>query len=65
MITLQDTRILVTVQIVDDTQALTYALALATGAFVFVADVIEAVSFTAKVFSIGFRSLAYGLGVTV
>jgi hypothetical protein len=62
---LQDTRILVTVQIVDDTQALTYAVALATNAIVFVADVIEAVTFTTKVFSIGFKSLAYGLGVTI
>jgi len=63
MITVQDTRVLVTVQIVDDTQALTYALALATGAFAFVADVIEAVSFTAKVFTIGFKSVAWGLGL--
>ena len=62
---LQDTRILVTVQIVDDTQALTYALAIATGALQFAADVIEAVSFTAKVFTIGFKSLAFGLGVTL
>ena len=76
MITAQNTRILVTVQIVDDTRSIMFLLALATGLFEFLhrsmvalQDEIdlwaEAVSLAGKVISITGRSLAFGLGVSI
>jgi hypothetical protein len=80
MIALQDTRILITVQLIDDsaTDLMTFfffvtslfAVVARLGRFVsylngWIDDITEAVSFTVKVFDIAFKSLAYGLGVTV
>lgn len=73
------TRIAVTVVIQDDTgrvAGLLVALAALVGLLVrfgkvvtdlilLVCDVIEAVTFTAKVFTIGFKAMAWGLGVSV
>lgn len=80
MITLaHSTRIAVTIAIEDDTGrvasflvALTALVTLLVqlGQFVasvalLISDTIEAVTFTARVFSIGLKALAYGLGVSV
>lgn len=73
------TRIAVTVVIQDDTGrvagllvALTALIALlirfgkvVSDLILLVSDVIEAVTFTAKVFSIGLKAFAFGLGVSV
>ena len=79
MMTLSATKVLVTIQLVDDTNELLYFFLFVTSLFAifarigrFVAyvagwieDITEAVIFTAKVTAIAFKSLAYGLGVTV
>lgn len=73
------TRIVIRVAIDDDTgriQALLAAVALLmavatrtglalSGAALLAADVYQAADFTAKVFMIGLKSVAYGLGVTL
>lgn len=73
------TRIAVQIVIQDDTgrvAALLLALTALIGLLVrfgnfvssvalVISDAIEAVTFTAKVFSIGLKALAYGLGVSV
>jgi len=75
MTTLEVTRVLITVQLVDDTNELVYLFAFVTGLFAMLAglvayvdgwmeDITEAVTFTAKVMTIIVKSLAYGLGVT-
>jgi hypothetical protein len=65
MMTLQDTRILITVQVIDDTRSFAMALGFVIGLFTLVSDIAEAVTFTAKVFAIAFNSLAFGLGVSL
>lgn len=74
MMTLDTTRILITVQLVDDGYELAYLFAFATGLFALLAgllsyingwidDITEAASFTGKVVTIAVKSLAFGLGV--
>lgn len=78
MMTLSATKVLVTIQLVDDHgNDLIYALALVTSLFALLAsvgrfgiyvagwveDITEALVFTAKVFDIALVSLAYGMGV--
>jgi hypothetical protein len=74
MMTLRDTRILISVQLVSDTNELVYLFAFVTGLFAMLAgliayidgwldDITEAVIFTGKVVTIAAKSLAFGLGV--
>lgn len=79
MMQLAETRILITVQLIDDSADLMtffffatslFAILAGVGRFVaycrgWVEDITAAVIFTAKVFDIAFVSLAYGLGVRI
>jgi hypothetical protein len=75
MMTFDTTRVLITVQLVDDGYELAYLFAFVTGLFAMLAgliayidgwieDITEAVIFTGKVVTIAVKSLAFGLGVT-
>lgn len=74
MMILRDTRILISVQLVDDGYELMYLFAFVTSIFALLAafigyvygwidDISEAATFTSKVVSIAAKSLAFGLGV--
>ena len=79
MLTLETTRIAVQIVITDDAGELAYLLLIVTNLFAilasmarfvfyvtgWVSDITEAIVFTFKLFTIGFKSLAYGLGVTI
>lgn len=74
MMTLRDTQILISVQLVDDGYELMYLFAFVTGLFALLAgflsyvngwldDICEAATFTVKVAMIAVKSAGFGLGV--